>query len=100
MKPGSILALACIGAAVILLMKTEKGHEISEEIADNAGKWGKKIKKLANDAGDQAEDLTSVIAKQIKSLGNDARDRVMAIIDESLKTGNDMKNKAKKQLAM
>ena len=93
------LVFIAIGAAVGLLLASDKGEEICEELAENAKKWKKKLDKLASNAGDQVSDLKKLVSKEIEGLGSDARDRILSILDEGTSTAKNVKGKVNKELS-
>lgn len=76
MKLNKLLAFAAVGvAAGLLLNKTEKGRALKGDIADKAGKWGKKLSEFT---GKAQQDLTNMLddgmdkASRIKKKANGA----------------------------
>jgi len=87
------LGLAALGVAVVLLVTTDKGEELRENIADTAGKWKKKLSNLASDNMDKLSDLKDMVSDEIEGLSDEARSRIMKILEEGAKTGKSMKAK-------
>jgi len=87
------LALAGLGVAGVLLLTTDKGKELRGNIADTAGKWGKKLRKSAGENLDRLNELKDMVGDEISGLSDDARSRIMQILDESAKVGKSMKAK-------
>ncbi len=64
---GIILGVA-VGAAIILISKTEKGQEVWSDLEDAAGDAKDKAKDKYSDAKDTVKDKYSSIGKELKSL--------------------------------
>ncbi len=58
MKLSRLLAFAAVGiVAGLVLTQTDKGNELRRNIADNAGKWGKKLNRLRRQSEDGLNDM-------------------------------------------
>lgn len=95
MKKASLLALACIGAAAVLLFTTDKGKEIRGAVSDKAGDWGDTLSDLAADSMKNVKDMRKRLKKELSGLGEDALERINGIIDE----GKKAKGRMEKDLA-
>jgi gas vesicle protein len=85
------LALAGLGVAGVLLLTTDKGKELRGNLADSAGKLGKKLRKNAGKNLDRLNELKDMVSDEIGGLSDEARTRIMKILDESAKVGRSMK---------
>lgn len=94
MKSSTLLILAGLGIAALLLTSTDKGKKLSKDILDNTDEWKEKLTKLANSTGVQLADLKKVIGKEVEGLTADARKAIMSILDEAGTTAKNAKNKA------
>lgn len=88
-----ILAIAGLGIAVGLLFTTDKGEELRESVMDTAGKWRKKLGKMASENMDKLSELKDMVSDEISGLSDDARSRILQILEEGAKTGKSMKAK-------
>lgn len=98
MKLAPILALACIGTAVVLLFTTDKGKKIREDIMDEAEEWGEKLGKLAEDTGVNIKDMQKRLKKELVTLSDDAKEKILSILDEGGKKAKNVKDMAASQL--
>jgi len=70
MKLSRLLLLAGVGVAVgYWLTRTENGNQMRKDIADRAGDWADKLRKLRDQSQDYAEDFldeATTVAKKAR----------------------------------
>ncbi len=111
-KSAKIKAVAAIaiGAAVVLLLATEKGKKIRSAVADKAEDWGDDIKGKAEDWGDNISDFKDTAGDKMSSLKErlveeaeglmcDMRDRFMSILSEGESKGKKMVKMGRERLS-
>jgi gas vesicle protein len=94
MRSSTLLILAGLGIAALLLTKTEKGKKLTDDILDNTDEWKEKLSKLANSTGSQLNDLKKMISKEIEGLSNEARKAIESILEEASAAAKNAKNKS------
>jgi len=82
-----------LGVGVALLLGTDKGKDIRDDVADRARKLQKKLSKLAARTGADLDDLQALVKKNISGLGEDARERILDIIDASMEKAKNAKER-------
>jgi gas vesicle protein len=92
MKTLNIVLGLAVTAGVILLLTTDKGEEIREDISDNLKKLSKKVDELAGQASHGVKDLQKMVSKEIHGVSDEARQRIADVLDET----SDAAQKAKK----
>jgi hypothetical protein len=65
MKLTTIITLALVGTAITLLFTTEKGLEYRDTAMEGAKKWGKKLRRQAEDLAEQAPVMEDHMAEAI-----------------------------------
>jgi gas vesicle protein len=95
----SYLFYAALGAAAVLLLTSEKGKEVREDVMDKTGDWTKRLGKILSSARNEVSDLKTIVSNEIEGLSDDARERIMTILDESEASGKRMKKTTSKQLS-
>lgn len=88
---GSISGIVA-GAVVGLLLAPQSGKETRQQIADSAEDWKKKLKKLKNKSLSELDKLSDVFGKQVEGLSDDVREKVLALIQESKDSYNEVKH--------
>jgi gas vesicle protein len=99
MKISKLLVFAAIGVAAGLLLTTEKGAALREDLADAAGDWKEKLNKLARKSGSQLSDLRDLVSKEISGLSDDTRQRITDILDEGEGKAKNMRKKVSSEMA-
>lgn len=90
MSKASLLALACLGTAAVLLFTTDKGKKIRNKISDSAGDWSDSLGDLAKDSMKNMKDMKKRLKKEFAGLSEDAMGRISNILDEGKKAGKRM----------
>lgn len=93
-----VFSAIALGAAVALLLTTDKGKEWRDDLVDNADEWRKKLKKLARTAGSELSDLRERVSAELDGVSGEARKRIQQILDEAGDVSEKAKNRAKQQL--
>jgi gas vesicle protein len=78
----SYLVFAALGAAALLLLTSDKANKLRHDVADNAGDWTKRLRKLASKSGNELASLKNIVSSEIEGLSEDARERIAGILDE------------------
>jgi hypothetical protein len=65
MELSTVITLALVATALTLLFTTEKGREYRSTAMDGAKKWGKKLRRQADNVADQAAVLEDQLAETI-----------------------------------
>ena len=99
MNTAKILIGLGLGVAVALLVTTDKGKDLREDIADTAKKLKKKLDKLSYSAGKDLADLQKMMGREIEGLGDDAREKIMEILDKGVEGAKSAKKNAGKAMA-
>ncbi|MBC7552596.1 MAG: YtxH domain-containing protein [Taibaiella sp.] len=99
MKTWKILAGVAVGAAIYMLINTEKGEELQQDIADGVKDLKKKFDKMKDNAGDGLANLQKMVSSEITGLGEDARKRIMDIIEDGSDAAAAGKKKMNKMMA-
>ncbi len=94
MSTSKFFAGALVGLVAGLLLAPEKGEDLRNDIAASAGKWKRKLYKVAGATGAELDDLRDILEDEVNGLSEDVRQRLLAILDES---GNSAK-KIKKNI--
>src|SRR5471030_1955688 len=99
MNTAKILIGLGLGVAVALLVTTDKGKDIREDISDTAKKLKKKLDKLSYGAGKDIADLQKMLGKDIEGLTDDAREKILSIIDKGIDGAQAARKNLGKQIA-
>lgn len=97
------LLLAALGIGAALFLTSDKGKELTEDLADKAKdkakKWKERLSKLKEETTDKMEDLREMLSEEAEGLSDGARTRIEEIIDGSTKATGKAKKAIGKQLA-
>ena len=103
MRTTKYVLFAALGVAAVLLLTTDKGKEMREDMEDvakkNAKKWKEKLAKIGSSTSDTIADLKDMLSSEIEGLSDDARERIEAIVSGAAKSSNKIKKNVSKQLS-
>lgn len=81
---------AGLGVATLLLLTTDRGKKIRENVADkakdNAQRWKERLTRMGAGAADRLDELKDLLSTEVEGLGDDARARIEKIVNGTTKT--------------
>jgi gas vesicle protein len=85
---------ALAGLAIGLLIAPEKGSDLRDNLADNAGKMKDKFNRLLGRADARLDDLRDMLENNIDGLAEDVRHRILTILDDASEMSYSSKSRA------
>jgi gas vesicle protein len=103
MRTTTFVLLAAVGAAALILFKTEKGaalrKDLKEKAKDKADLWKGRLSKIGNEAVDTVDELRDMLGSEMEGLSDDARTRLEKVVNGTGKSAGKLKKNIGKQLA-
>lgn len=82
------------GMAIGLLVAPAEGRETRQKIADTAGTWRRKMRRLTGITADELDELKDIIRRETKGMREEVRDRLLTLIQAAKEKGNHIKEEA------
>jgi len=98
MNTSRFIAGALVGVAVALLLAPETREDLKSGLSDTAGKWKRKLNRLAGKTGVELQDLRDILEDNITGMSDELRKRLRAILEESASSAKNIKRNLASEL--